>query len=61
MLICDIEIVNAIPDRNKPNEPGIEYCAGWNDHANMGVSVIGAYDAVEDQVPRVHERIVWRL
>ena len=49
MLIYDIEIVNAIPDRNKPNEPGIEYCAGWNDHAHMGVSVIGAYDAIEDR------------
>ena len=49
MLIYDIEIVNAIPDRNRPNEPGIEYCEGWNDHANMGVSVIGAYDAIEDR------------
>ena len=34
-LIYDLEIVKAIPDRNKPNEPGIEYCAGWDDHANM--------------------------
>ena len=49
MLIYDIEIVKAIPDRNKPSEPGIEYCAGWDDHANMGVSVIGAYDFVEDR------------
>ena len=49
MLIYDLEIVNAIPDRKKPNEPGIEYCAGWDDHANMGVSVIGAYDAIEDR------------
>ena len=46
-LIYDLEIVKAIPDRNKPNEPGIEYCAGWDDHANMGVSVIGAYDTEE--------------
>ena len=49
MLIYDLEIIKAIPDRKKPNEPGIEYCAGWDDHANMGVSVIGAYDAIEDR------------
>ena len=49
MLIYDIEIIKAIPDRNKPNEPGIEYCTGWDDHANMGVSVIGAYDAIDDR------------
>ena len=49
MLIYDIEIVNAIPDRKKPNEKGIEYCKGWDDHTNMGVSVIGAYDAIEDR------------
>ena len=46
-LIYDLEIVKAIPDHKKPNEPGIEYCAGWDDHANMGVSVIGAYDTEE--------------
>ena len=49
MLIYDLEIVKAIPDRKKAREPGIEYCAGWEDHANMGVSVIGAYDAIEDR------------
>ena len=49
MLIYDLEIVKAIPDRKKPNEPSIEYCAGWDDHANMGVSVIGAYDLIEDR------------
>ena len=49
MLIYDIEIINAIPEKDKPDIPGIEYCKGWSDHANMGVSVIGAYDAVEDR------------
>ena len=47
MLIYDLEIVKAIPDRKKAREPDIEYCAGWDDHANMGVSVIGAYDVIE--------------
>ena len=49
MLIYDLEIVKAIPDRKKAREPDIEYCSGWHDHANMGVSVIGAYDAIEDR------------
>lgn len=48
-LIYDIEIVNAIPDRKGPRLPDITYCDGWRDHANMGISVIGAYDYVEDQ------------
>lgn len=44
MLIYDIEIMKAIPDRNGQRLPGIEYCNGWGDHTNMGVSVICAYD-----------------
>lgn len=43
-LVYDIEIVNAIPTRREPIIEGIKYCAGWDDHANMGISVIGAYD-----------------
>jgi hypothetical protein len=49
MLIYDTEIIRAIPDRKAPNLDGIEYCAGWHDHANMGVSVIGAYDYGADR------------
>lgn len=47
-LIYDIEILRAIPPRD-PNhrEQGIEYCAGWHDHQNMGVTVIGGYDYAE--------------
>jgi hypothetical protein len=48
-LIYDCEIIRAIPDRNEPPIPGIEYCKGWGDHANMGVSVIGAYDYAADR------------
>lgn len=47
-LIYDIEIVNAVPGK-EPRINGIKYCAGWNDHTNMGVSVIGAYDYHEDR------------
>lgn len=46
-LIYDIEIINAVPVRNEPPVYGVTYCAGWHDHANMGVSVIGCYDYEE--------------
>ena len=49
ILVYDLEIVQAIPQRNKAKEPDIVYCAGWEDHANMGVSVIGAYDSLDDR------------
>lgn len=48
-LIYDIEIVKAIPNKTGPLEKGISYCAGWHDHANMGVSVVGCYDYAEDR------------
>jgi hypothetical protein len=51
MMIYDIEIIKAIPNPNKIGiaQPDIKYCAGWHDHANMGISVIGAYDYHEDR------------
>ena len=42
-LIYDIEIVKAVPTK-EPRIEGVEYCIGWGDHANMGVSVVCAYD-----------------
>jgi len=48
-LIYDIEIVKAIVGKDGVRLPDINYCDGWNDHANMGVSVIGAYDYAEDR------------
>lgn len=45
MLVYDIEIVKAIPPRTDTERiEGVEYCAGWHDHANMGVAVVCAYD-----------------
>lgn len=38
-ILYDIEIIKAIPDKSPI--PEIQYCGGWNDHANMGISVIG--------------------
>lgn len=44
-FIYDIEIVKAIPPKNSEDrQEGIEYCAGWQDHASLGISVICAYD-----------------
>jgi len=49
MLIYDLEIVKAIQGRNEERISGIEYCDGWNDHANMGISCICAYDFETDR------------
>ena len=43
MLVYDIEIIKAVPGREPPI-PGVEYCKGWDDKENMGVSVICAFD-----------------
>lgn len=49
-LIYDCEIIKAIPPNgNEPLQDGIEYCSGWGDHANMGVSVIGVYSYEQDR------------
>lgn len=49
MIIYDIEIKKAIAGRNDQRQAGVEYCEGWNDHAGMGVSCIGAYDYAQDR------------
>lgn len=48
MLIYDCEIIKAIRGKDEP-VPGIEYCEGWHDHANMGISVICAYDYIDSR------------
>jgi DEAD/DEAH box helicase domain-containing protein len=48
MLIYDIEILKAVPDRQGQREPDIEYCGGWQDHKGMGIAVLGCYDYVRD-------------
>lgn len=42
-LIYDLEIKRAILGKEAPVN-GIEYCGGWNDHAGMGISVLGALE-----------------
>lgn len=48
ILIYDCEIVRGIPPRGEDKLPDVEYCDGWKDHANMGVSVTGVYDYAKD-------------
>jgi len=48
IIIYDIEILRGI-ERKEKQIPDIEYCNGWDDHANMGITVVGAYDYLEDR------------
>lgn len=44
-ITYDIEIARAVPPADDADRaPGIEYCAGWEDHAGMGIALITAYD-----------------
>lgn len=39
--IIDLEIIKAIPPKNHADRiPGIQYCDGWTDFKNMGISSI---------------------
>lgn len=49
MLLYDCEIIKGILGKNEPQRAGIEYCAGWRDFENMGLSVICAYDYADDR------------
>lgn len=50
LTIYDCEIVKAIPPKEDSERlKGIEYCAGWRDFFNLGISVICVYDYQEDR------------
>jgi hypothetical protein len=49
MLIYDIEIKKAIPSKNGEVLKDIEYCDGWSDYENMGISCICCYDYEESR------------
>lgn len=48
-VIYDCEIQKCIPDKNGVREEGFDYCEGWNDFLNMGISCICVYDCQEDE------------
>ena len=52
ILIYDCEIIKAVPDKNKVNLGHIEYCNGWDDFENMGISVIGV-NCISKEVDKV--------
>lgn len=59
VLVYDIEIVKAVPRTGEPPVEDVEYCAGWHDHAHMGVSCIGAmhWDPSESWAPEPRPRV----
>ena len=53
LIVYDTEIVKCIPDRGgRKAHPDLDYCAGWDDYANMGISVLCAWD-MREGMPRV--------
>lgn len=49
-LIYDCEIIKCIPPKEGELDPTLEYCQGWTDFPNMGISLIGAYLSWEDSL-----------
>lgn len=52
LVVYDAEIIKGVPNPREKRLDDIEYCEGWHDHANMGLSVLGAIDLREGR-PRV--------
>jgi hypothetical protein len=50
IMVYDIEIKKAIPDRYGSMQPGLNYCMGWHDHENMGIAVLCALDTLTGQM-----------
>ncbi len=49
-LVYDLEINKAIPPAEDAERiEGVDYCDGWHDRGNMGISVIAAYDYAEER------------
>jgi len=44
MIVYDCEIIKGIAKKDEERLPDIEYCEGWRDFSNMGISTICAYD-----------------
>ena len=49
-LVYDTEIKKAILGKNKQPIPNIEYCKGWRDFENMGISCLCAHDLAADRL-----------
>ncbi len=48
-VIYDLEIIKCVPGK-AARDPKLQYCAGWNDYANMGIACICAFDCWEREI-----------
>ncbi len=53
VVVFDCEIVRAVPGKGWERLPNVDYCAGWDDFAGMGISVVAAIDFGELARPRI--------
>lgn len=44
IIVLDAEIKKLIRNKDEKLLEGLEYCDGWQDHAGMGISVLGVYN-----------------
>lgn len=49
-LIYDCEIIKCIPPKDGNFDPTLQYCGGWRDFDNMGISVIGCWTNWDNQI-----------
>mgnify|MGYP001241922441 CR=1 FL=1 len=49
VIVYDTEIKKAIQGRNEERLQGIEYCDGWRDFENMGISCLCAHDMASER------------
>lgn len=57
--IYDLEIIKAIPPKNDADRlPDIEYCEGWEDYANLGISV-GAICYLDTDTWKISEPVAY--
>lgn len=47
-FLYDLEIIAAVPQVGELRDPELFYCGGWEDYEGMGISVVTAYDFVEE-------------
>jgi hypothetical protein len=49
-VVYDLETIKPVPPADGGYVQGIEYCAGWGDYANMGISVLTAYSSRTNRI-----------
>lgn len=49
LFLYDLEICNAILGKGETPMEGVNYCKGWSDHENMGISTLCCYSYPSDR------------